>query len=270
MGDAVSKQGFVMTLNRLTAGLGLFAMAMLLAIAIPSYVKASDPAPQPGAAATSPAIASTAAPATQPSQRPAEWAQPIEKPGLPNLHKVSDDLYRGAQPDAEGFRRLKAMGIKTVVDLRAGHSDRDEIGNTGLAREHISMNAWHVEDEDVVAFLKIAADRSRTPVFVHCQYGADRTGVVCAAYRVVVCGWSKDEAIREMTEGGFHFHKIWQNLVRYIRDMDVEKIKREAGLTKALEEPPTRQNSGLPSTPSGIGTLNARRMVGAMSTSDGD
>ena len=205
---------------------------MLLAVGVQSCVRASDPAPQPGVAAASPAAASTAAPATRSDQRPAEWAQPIEKPGLPNLHKVSDDLYRGGQPDAEGFRQLKAMGIKTVLDLRAGHSDREALGDTGLASEHISMNAWHAEDEDVVAFLKIVTDKSRTPVFVHCQFGADRTGAACAAYRVVVCGWSKDEAIREMTEGGFHFHKTWQNLVRYIRGMDVEKLKRKAGLSE--------------------------------------
>ena len=221
-----------MRLSGRTACVGLFASVMLLAIGVAWRAQASDPAPQPGRAAASPGVASTAAATAQPDRRPPEWAQPIEKPGLPNLHKVSDDLYRGAQPEAEGFRQLKAMGIKTVVDLRAGHSERQAVGDAGLAYEHISMNAWHAEDEDVAAFLKIVTDKSRTPVFVHCQYGSDRTGVVCAAYRVVVCGWSKDEAIREMTEGGFHFHKTWQNLVRYVRDMDVEKLKRAAGLSR--------------------------------------
>jgi len=220
-----------MRLHGRTACVGLFASAMFLAIGVTSFVPTSDPAAQTLIAAASPAVASTAAPTTQPDQPPAEWAQPIEKPGLPNFHKISDGLYRGAQPDTEGFRQLKAMGIKTVVDLRAGHSDRKALGDTGLASEHISMHAWHAEDEDVVAFLKIVTDQSRMPIFVHCQYGSDRTGVVCAAYRVVVCGWSKDEAIREMTDGGFHFHKTWQNLIRYVRDMDVEKLKRAAGLS---------------------------------------
>jgi protein tyrosine/serine phosphatase len=221
-----------MKLTGRMACVGLFALAILLGIVIPSCVRTPDPAPQPGLAVASSVVASSAAPTIQPDQRPAEWAQPIEKPGLPNLHKVSDDLYRGAQPDAEGFRQLKAMGIKTVVDLRAEHSDRKELRDTGLEYEEIPMHAWHAEDEDVVAFLKIVTDKNRTPVFVHCQHGADRTGTVCAAYRVIVCGWSKDEAIREMTEGGFGFHKTWQNLVKYIRGMDVEKLKREAGLSK--------------------------------------
>ncbi|HCO93353.1 MAG TPA: hypothetical protein DIU00_05280 [Phycisphaerales bacterium] len=31
-----------------------------------------------------------------------KWAERIELPGLPNLHKVSDDLYRGTVPTAPG------------------------------------------------------------------------------------------------------------------------------------------------------------------------
>jgi protein tyrosine/serine phosphatase len=162
--------------------------------------------------------------------RRAQWAAPIEKPGLPNLHRVADGLYRGAQPTAEGFQELKKMGVKTVVSLRWLHSDRDLLGDTGLAYEHIYSKPWHPEDEDVVRFLKIATDQARAPVFVHCQHGADRTGTMCAIYRIAVCGWTKEEAIKEMTDGGFGFHKTWRNLVRYIQDLDTEDIKLRAGL----------------------------------------
>jgi len=157
------------------------------------------------------------------------WAQKIELPGAPNLHKVSDDLYRGAQPTAEGFRGLQQLGIRTVVDLRAFHDDKDELGGVPLEYVHINSHAWNAEDEDIVAFLKVAADKSRAPVFVHCLHGADRTGTAVAAYRIVVQGWSKEEALMEMTQGGFNFHG-WPNLVSYIRKMDVERIRREAGL----------------------------------------
>jgi len=158
-----------------------------------------------------------------------KWAERIELPGLPNLHKASDNLYRGAQPTAEGMKQLKKMGIKTVVNLRSLHSDRNEIKDTGLAHEHINMTTWNTEDKDVVRFLQIVTDSNRTPVFVHCQHGADRTGTVCAIYRIAVQGWSKDEAIEEMTKGGFGFHSIWQNLPDYVRKLDVEEIKRNAG-----------------------------------------
>ncbi len=156
------------------------------------------------------------------------WAVRIAKPGLPNLHRVSDDLYRGAQPTAEGFCQLKAMGVKTVIDLRFFHNDREKIARTDLAYEEIPMNTWNAEDEDAVRFLILVADRSRAPFFVHCQHGVDRTGVMCAVYRIVIQGWTKDEAIAEMTEGGFGFHGMWQNLIEYLRDLDPEKLKRHA------------------------------------------
>ena len=122
------------------------------------------------------------------------------------------------------------MGIKTNVNLRSFHSDRDEIEDTGLAYEHIYMKTWHPEDEEVVRFLRIVTDENRTPVFVHCQRGADRTGVMCAIYRIAVQGWSKEEAIEEMTEGGFGFHGAWENMVGYVRQLDIDRIKRQAAL----------------------------------------
>ena len=160
--------------------------------------------------------------------RPAEWAESIYEEELPNFHKVSDDLYRGAQPTAEGMKKLHALGVKTIVNLRAAHSDRDEIGRLPLGYEHIRMTAWDAEDEDVVRFLKIVTDEKKAPVFVHCKYGSDRTGTMCAIYRILVCGWTKEEAIREMTEGEFGFHGVWSNLPRYIRRLDVERIRADA------------------------------------------
>lgn len=169
--------------------------------------------------------------AAEPAEaRPNSWAQPVAAEGAPNLHKVSDTLYRSAQPTAEGFRNIKELGIATVVNLRSYHSDRDEIGATGLAYEHIYMKAWHPEHKEVVRFLQIVTDSRRTPVLVHCQHGADRTGTMTALYRIVVQGWSKEEAIREMNDGGFGFHRIWGNLPDWIRDLDVDAIRAEAGI----------------------------------------
>ncbi|MBN2594227.1 MAG: dual specificity protein phosphatase family protein, partial [Sedimentisphaerales bacterium] len=159
-----------------------------------------------------------------------KWAEHIELSGLPNFHKVSDDLYRGAQPTTEGMKELEKLGVKTVINLRSMHSDRDEIKDTALAYEHIGMTTWNVEDKDVIHFIRIFTNPNRKPVFVHCQHGADRTGTMCAIYRVAVQGWSKEEAIEEMTKGGFGYHSYWQNLPKYIRKLDIEEIKRNMGL----------------------------------------
>lgn len=170
------------------------------------------------------------------TNRPASWAHPVTLEGLPNLHQVSPALYRSAQPTAEGMRNLKKKGIKTVVNLRSFNSDRDELGETGLMYEHIYMKAWHPERKEIVLFLQIVTDPKRTPVLVHCQHGADRTGTMSALYRIAVQGWTKEEAIREMTGGGFGFHEVWQNLPSWIADLDIASIRKDAGIKTGAEQ----------------------------------
>ena len=163
-------------------------------------------------------------------KRPSTWAMPMEMPGAPNLHQVSPELYRSAQPTAEGMQNLKQKGIKTIVSLRSFNSDRDELKGTGLGYEHLFMKAWHPERKEVVEFLRIATDPKRKPVLVHCQHGADRTGTMCAVYRVAVQGWTKQQAIQEMVDGGYGFHAVWENLPEWIDKLDIEQIRKELGI----------------------------------------
>ncbi len=167
-----------------------------------------------------------------PPVRQATWAVPLEVPPLGNFHRVSRELYRGAQPTRDGMKQLAAMGIKTVVNLRLAASDRKELRGTGLDYEHIFVDPFHMTDDDVIDFLRIVKEPARTPVFVHCRYGSDRTGTMCAMYRIVVCGWSKADAINEMVNGGFGFHKEFRNLIKYIEEADIEYLKRQAGIAK--------------------------------------
>jgi len=181
-------------------------------------------------------VAPASRPASMPG-RPAGWATRLSAPGLPNFHKVTDNLYRGAQPTAEGMRELARMGIKTVINLRAAHSDRDEIADTGLDYAHISAKPWHAEDEDVIKFLQAVADPDRGPFFVHCKRGADRTGLMCAVYRVAFCGWTNERAAAEMTEGGFDFAKEWVNIVKYMKTADVAALMKQAGIEAPTSRP---------------------------------
>ena len=164
------------------------------------------------------------------SVRPTAWAQPLELNGVPNLHKITDNLYRSAQPTEEGMKNLRQMGMVTIVNLRSFNSDRDEIGDTGLGYEHIYMKAWHPERKEVIRFLQIVTNEKRTPVLFHCKHGADRTGTMCALYRIIVQGWATDEAIKEMTEGNYGFHGIWVNLPKWIDELDIESIRNELGI----------------------------------------
>src|SRR5262245_42495198 len=114
--------------------------------------------------------------------RSTNWAAKLNLPGLPNCHQVSTNLFRGAQPTAEGMKELKRLGVKTVFNLRGFHSDDDEARGTGLKQGHVRMHLWHTEEEDVVRFLKTVSNTNNLPLYVHCQRGADRTGMMCAMY----------------------------------------------------------------------------------------
>jgi protein tyrosine/serine phosphatase len=163
--------------------------------------------------------------------RPSTWAKPLELEGVPNLYKVSDRLYRSAQPTMEGFRNLKGLGVKTVLNLRSFNSDRRELEDVGLNYQHLFVKAWHPEEKEVARFLRLVMDESRGPVLVHCQHGADRTGLMCAVYRVAVQNWTKDAALKEMTGGEYNFHGMWENLLKWFNKLDIECIRKTAGLT---------------------------------------
>ncbi|MDR3456470.1 MAG: tyrosine-protein phosphatase [Verrucomicrobiae bacterium] len=170
--------------------------------------------------------------AEEATSRPANWAQPVVVAGIGNCHRVTTNLYRGAQPTAEGLKHLQALGVKTVISLRDLHSDKDVVAGTGLKLVRLKMEPWHSDEDEVVRFLRAATDTNNVPVFVHCERGADRTGTMCAMYRIVVCGWTKEQALDEMKRGGFGFNPLWQNLVYFIEKADIAEIKRRAGLAE--------------------------------------
>ena len=157
-------------------------------------------------------------------RRPDHWAKAISLEGVANFHQVTESLYRGAQPTAAGMRELKKLGIKTIINLRFVHSDLDEIGDCQLDYIHIPMVAWSPSEKDIIQFLRIVTDPGRLPAFVHCQHGADRTGTVIAAFRIAICNWTNQEAVDEMTRGGFGFHSVWQNLIAFVNSLKAEKL----------------------------------------------
>lgn len=144
-------------------------------------------------------------------------------PGLENFAKISDELYIGAQPTAEGFAQLKKMGIKTIINLRAWHSDKKMIKGQGLYYVNLPTLPIRVGDTEVAAFLKVVAHKEYAPFFVHCHLGADRTLVMTGIYRITVQGWPKEKVQGELKR--FGFHEIFFNLRRYLRNVDLQALK---------------------------------------------
>lgn len=160
------------------------------------------------------------------AERPAEWAQPVKGTTVKNLNRVTPWLYRSAQPDAAGLRELEKLGVKTTIDFRDFHDDEKQARGTKLRLQRVKMDAWHIADKDIARALALLSRKENGPFVVHCRHGADRTGVVCAMYRLVEEHLSREEVIRELTDGGYGFHSMWTNIPRYLRNVDIEKIRR--------------------------------------------
>jgi len=126
---------------------------------------------------------------------------------LPNFHQVNENLYRGAQPQRGALKKLSELGIKTVINLRGASEDtRDEQAEaeaSGMRYFNIPMPALgRPTDEQVERALAVIDARENWPVFVHCQRGADRTGVIIAVYRILRNQWTAEQAIDEAKRFG--------------------------------------------------------------------
>jgi protein tyrosine/serine phosphatase len=172
-----------------------------------------------------PEAATPATPAAQAAGRPAHWAAPITLEGVPNLHQITPTLFRSEQPTELGFRNLEKLGIRTVINLRAFNSDDDEVRGTSLRTERVKILTWNIDDEHVIDVMRMLRNPANGPFLIHCQHGADRTGLMSAMYRILEQGWTPEDALAELTGGGYGYHSVWKNILRYVRSADVEKLR---------------------------------------------
>jgi protein tyrosine/serine phosphatase len=139
------------------------------------------------------------------------------KKHIKRFSKVDENLYRGAQPDEAGFRLLKEMGIKRVINFRYEKDLHEEekkmLADLGLEYVHIPWAIFAPYDEDVFrAFFAAIEDKDENPVFFHCKRGSERTGVASAAYRIKNQGLSAEDAYEEAR--AFEVKFIWAPFVK--------------------------------------------------------
>ncbi len=84
-----------------------------------------------------------------------------------------------------------------------------------------------MDDKHVIEVMRMLKKTENGPFLIHCQHGADRTGLMSAMYRRIYHGWSAEDALRELTDGGYGYHSIWKNIQKYVRNADVEKLRAE-------------------------------------------
>jgi tyrosine-protein phosphatase SIW14 len=153
---------------------------------------------------------------------------------LSNFHQVNPQLYRGAQPQAGGLQKLKAMGVKTIVNLRTpgtlSRAEEEEARGLGLRYFNISLPGLsQPKDEQVRRVLDIINTPENQPVFVHCHHGEDRTGTIIACYRISHDGWTGEQAKKEAEKYGMSW--LQRAMKQYI-DSFYQRRQRTAVISR--------------------------------------
>lgn len=149
-------------------------------------------------------------------------AGPLAPLGVRNFVDVNGKLSRGAQPTSAGIEALADRHFITIVNLRSRAEDAVAFDDEQLAANRLNvqlisvpLSNWFAPSMCDVEHIMLTLNGSSTPVFVHCQRGADRTGTIIAAYRIVHDCWSAAQAICEARE---HAMGWWQfPMRRFIR-----------------------------------------------------
>ncbi len=121
--------------------------------------------------------------------------------GIGNFGKVSDHLYRGAEPDVIAIKNLQNLGVKTIIDLRTPHevwkAEPVKAADAGISYTNVPFNGLGRPSDEQVDHVLALIESSPGPVFVHCEYGCDRTGTIIACYRIHHDHWPLSTARAE-------------------------------------------------------------------------
>lgn len=139
-------------------------------------------------------------------------------PGLQGgITNVASHLSGRKQALADRVAFLRQKGVKTILSLQTAEEEvlwdgqvdfsafvqfespeHKAADDAGLKFIRKAWAAWGDKDvayaNDLIAILK---DESLRPLYIHCEYGMDRTGVAIGWDRVFVEGWSAKEAFHE-------------------------------------------------------------------------
>jgi protein-tyrosine phosphatase len=148
---------------------------------------------------------------------------------ISHFSKVNDFLYRGGRPKPADLRYLQSLNVRTVINLQGGDLknpryrafmkwwEPGELADAITAEKNLSESLGllffskpldaidPVSDEDdarIDEIVAIMGNLAAQPVFVHCEHGVDRTGLIIALYKVKYMGMSPDDAYNEWRASG--------------------------------------------------------------------
>lgn len=165
--------------------------------------------------------------------------------GIGNFYQVDQNVYRGAQPNADGFRYLAKIGVKTVIDLREAdqrsQTEEKAVTAAGMRYVNVPMTGLAAPTEAEIGRALGILEAGNGAVFVHCKRGADRTGVVIASYRIDHDGWDSERALTEAKARGMSFFQLPRmSYIKAFRPRTLEATTSMATSSHASAPAPVR------------------------------
>jgi protein tyrosine phosphatase (PTP) superfamily phosphohydrolase (DUF442 family) len=152
-----------------------------------------------------------------------------------NHHPVAPGVYRSNQPTDARFVRLKAIGVRSILNLRgaskAAHYLVEEASCRRLGLRLVSCPLQArapAPRADILALIRAFREIER-PFVMHCKSGADRAGLAAAIYLLVIEGRPVSDARRMLGVKYLHFSWSHTGILDVILD-HYEARHRQTGI----------------------------------------
>lgn len=127
---------------------------------------------------------------------------------IPNYARLTPALAAAGQPTPEAIPKLRALGFRTVVNLRADSEpgvagEAEAVRAQGLDYVSVPITAESFSLAAVAAVQRVLDDPERAPVLLHCS-SSNRVGGVWAVIQARTRGLSAEAAVTEGRQAGLH------------------------------------------------------------------
>jgi len=137
---------------------------------------------------------------------------------------VPGAIYRGGQPFGEDLDILhERYGVRTMINLRGNrdmptkNAQIEFCRRNGIEFINLPIGPDRPTEAQLRTILEAATDPARQPVFIHCEAGSQRTGVSVAAYRMLIHGWSCEQAV---DEAHFFTDRLHESYLEYLKALE--------------------------------------------------
>ena len=149
---------------------------------------------------------------------------------IKNFLRINDKICTGGQPSLDDLARMKADGVKAVINFRLAsemnvEEESAKAKELGLRYFHIPFDSASPKPEAADEFLKVMSDSANRPMFIHCTT-ANRVGAFWMIYRVLKDGWKVEEAQEEAKKVGLHNPATQAFAIEYIHAHEKKPDKK--------------------------------------------